>query len=133
MIPTLQWCKPQKFSSNLLTDGVNWITRLPNLKLHSLTVFNIRKTLPHGIDEFQTSINPVFQPFCEEDDNYDGSDYSPPSPRDLHFSQSESESSNTVVMPVVVIEAVNLKEQLPDMKAKLDQLLWEKRKKGGAN
>jgi len=36
--------------------------------------------------EFQIYINPAFQPFQAEDDNYDGSDSSPTSPIDLHFS-----------------------------------------------
>jgi len=77
------------------------------------------------MDEFQTYINPVFQPFGAEDDSYDNSDSSATSPRDFHFSQSETESSNRVVMPVMVIEAINLEEQLADMTAKLDELSKE--------
>jgi len=47
----------------------------------------------------------------------------------LHFSQSEIESSNTAIMPVIVIEAINLEKQLADMKAKLDRLSKESAKK----
>jgi len=50
--PTLQSCKTQKFGSNFLVDGGNQIACLPNLKLHSITVFNTRKTLPREMDEF---------------------------------------------------------------------------------
>jgi len=60
VIPTLQSHKTQKFGSSLLANGVNRIACLPNLKLHSLIVFKIRKTLPHGMDEFQTYNNPIF-------------------------------------------------------------------------
>ena len=50
--PTLQSRKTQKIGSNLPFDGVNQTTCFPNLKLKPLTVFDIRKTLPHGMDEF---------------------------------------------------------------------------------
>jgi len=81
------------------------------------------------MDEFQTYINPAFQRFGAEDDNYDGSDSSLTTSRDLHFFQSETESSNTVVMPVMVIEAINLEEQLADMKAKFNKLSKESAEK----
>ena len=66
------------------------------------------------MNEFQTYINHVFQLFGVEDDN--NSD----SPRDLHFSQSKTESSNTIVMSVIVMEVVNLEEQVTYIKTKLD-------------
>jgi len=47
----------------------------------------------------------------------------------LHFFQSETKSSNTVIMPVMVIEAVNLEEQLADIKANLDKLSKESAEK----
>ena len=62
----------------------------------------------------------------EEDDDYGGSDSSPASARDSLFSQVEIESSDTIVMPVVVIEPANLKEQLTDT---LDTLSKESEEK----
>ena len=50
--PTLQSRKTQNFGFNLPADGVDQIACLPNLKLKSLVVFNMRKTLPGGLDEF---------------------------------------------------------------------------------
>jgi len=61
--PTLKSSKAQKFGSNLPSNGVNQAACLLNLKLKPLTTFNIRKTLVHGINEFQIYINPAFQPF----------------------------------------------------------------------
>jgi len=126
--PTLQSRKTQKFGSNLPSDGVNQTTCLPNLKLKPLAIFNIRKILPCGLDKFQTYINPVFQPFSEEDDEYGSSDSSPTSSRDLVFSQVEVESSDIVIMPVMMIETINLEEQLADMNT-LDRLSKENAKK----
>ena len=91
--PTLQSCKTQ--SSNLPADEVNQTVFLPNLKPKPFDVFNMRKTLPCALDEFQAYTNNVFQPFDEEDD-YGGSDSSPASPRDSLFSQVEVKSSNIV-------------------------------------
>ena len=50
--PTLQSHKTQNFGFNLPTDGINQTACLPNLKLKPLAIFNIRKTLPCGLDEF---------------------------------------------------------------------------------
>ena len=107
---TLQSHKTQKFDSNLPSDGVRQTACLSNMKLKPLTACNTRKTSPQGMDEFQTYINPAFQPFGAEDDNYDGSDSSPTSPTDLHLSESETESSNIDAMLVMVTEAMNLDE-----------------------
>ena len=60
MALTVQSRKNQNLSSNLPSDGVNKITRVPNLKLNSITIFNMRKTLSPGIDEFQAYIDPCF-------------------------------------------------------------------------
>jgi len=54
------------------------------------------------------------------------SNNSPTALRNLHFSQSEMESSNIVLMPVMVTEDVNLEEQLGDMKVAMDRILKEK-------
>ena len=127
--PTLQSRKTQNFGFNLLADGVNQTACLPNLKLKTLAIFNIKKALPCGIEKFQTYINPIFQPISEEDDDYGSSSSSPTSSRDSVFSQVEVESSDTVIMPVMVTETVNLEEQLADMKATLDRLSKENAKK----
>ena len=74
--PILQSCKTQKFGSNLPVDGINQTAFLPNLKLKPFAIFNIRKTLPCELDEFQTYIHPIFQPFNEEDNEHDSSDSS---------------------------------------------------------
>jgi len=79
--PTLQSRKTQKFGSNLPINEVNQTVCLPKLKLKPLAIFNMRKTLPHGLEEFQTYINPIFQSISEEDDDYDTSDSSPTSSR----------------------------------------------------
>ena len=41
------------------------------------------------------------------------------------LSHAEIESSNTVVMPVMVTEVTNIEEQLASMKATMDKLLKE--------
>jgi len=120
--PTLQSRKTQKFGSNLPTNGVNQTTCLPKWKLKPLAIFNMRKTLPYGLDEFQSYINPAFQPFDEEDDDYGSSNSALTSPRDSLFSQVEVESSDTIVMPVMVIDAINLEEELASMKVTLERL-----------
>ena len=125
MGPTLQSRKAQNPSFTLPVDGINQIACLPNLKLNSVDVFNMRKTSPYGLDEFQAYTNPIFQNFDEEDNDYDSSDSSPTSPRDLLFSQVETESYDTVVMPTMVTEAINLEEELATMKATVERLSKE--------
>ena len=73
------------------------------------------------MDELQTQANLTFQPFGEEDHGYTSSDSSPPSPRELVV-ESETESSNFVSMPAMVMEATTVEEQLADMKATLEGL-----------
>jgi len=114
--------KNHNFGSNLTVDGVNQNAYLPSFKLKSLDVFNISKTLSCRLDEFQAYTNPIFQPFCEEDDNYGSNNSSLASPRDSFFAQVELESSNAIIILVLVIEATNLEEQLADIKVTLDRL-----------
>jgi len=83
---TFQSHKHQNFGSTLHTDGVIQTAYLPNLKLKYLTIFNVRKTLSYALDEFQPYNNPIFQLFGADNDTYDGSDSSPTSTRDSHFS-----------------------------------------------
>ena len=82
----------------------------------------MRKTPSYGLDEFQSYTNPVFQPFDKEDDDYGSNDSSLTSPRDTLFSQVEVESSDTIVMPVMVTEDLNLEEELANMKVTLKRL-----------
>jgi len=81
------------------------------------------------MDELQAHINPTFQPFGLEDDGYSSSNSSAATPKESPSSHVEVESSDTVVMPVMVTEAVNIEEQLASMKATLDRLSKESAEK----
>ena len=70
MALTLQSCKTQNFGVNLPANEVNETACLPNLKLKTLGIFNIKKAPPRGLKRFQTYINPIFRPFSEEDHDY---------------------------------------------------------------
>jgi len=50
--PTLQSRKIQNFGFNLPADRVNQTACLPNLKLKTLAIFNIKKVLPCGLEKF---------------------------------------------------------------------------------
>jgi len=52
-----------------------------------------------------------------------------PSSKESLFLHAEAESSDTVIMPVMVTNAANIKEQLTSMKATLDRLSRESSKK----
>jgi len=82
----------------------------------------MRKTLPCELDEFHAYTNNVFQPFNEEDDDYGSSDSSPTSPRD-------SQSSDSIIMPVMVTNAITLEEELTNMKVTLERLSKEREEK----
>jgi len=83
MAPTLQSHETQTSGSILRADKVNQTACLSNLKLKSLANFNIRKTLPRGMDEFYIYTTPVCQPIGMGDDYYDSND-SATFLRDLH-------------------------------------------------
>jgi len=70
-------------------------------------------------DEIQ-KLNLQF-PICEVEDYY-SSDTSPPLPKGARMSEIETESSDTVIMPVMMTRAANLEEQLASMMATLDRL-----------
>ena len=72
--------------------------------------------------------NPTFQPFGVQDHGYTNSDSSRASLREL-VAQSETESSNSVIVPVMVTEVTNVEEQLANMKATLERLAKENREK----
>jgi len=67
-------------------------------------------------------------PFFEVEDYY-SSDFSASSPRKAALAQSEAESSPTVIMPAMMIEAVNFEEEFACMKAMLERLFRESAKK----
>ena len=71
---TLPSHKMQNFSCNLLATGINQSACLPNLKLKSLAVLNMGKTISHGMDGFQGYTYPIFRPFGLENDDYVYSD-----------------------------------------------------------
>jgi len=60
-----------------------------------------------------------------EDDGYSSNDSSAATPKESPASHVEVESFNTVVLPIMVIEATNIEEQLASMKATLDRLSKE--------
>ena len=119
--------KTQIFSSKV-SNGVDQ-TAVQALKQKSISVFNLPQIIPRGMDELQAHINPAFQPFGLEDDGYSSSDSSSATPKESPASHVEVESSDTVVMPVMVTEAANIEEQLASMKAALDRLSKERAKK----
>ena len=96
-------------------DGVTQIA-LDALKQRSVTGFNMPQTIPRGMDELQTHTNPAFQPFNLANDGYSSSDSSLSSSKESLFLHAEVESSDTVVMPVMVTNATNIKEQRESMK-----------------
>jgi len=81
------------------------------------------------MDELQTHTNPTFYPFGLEDDGYSCSDSSLTSSKKSLSSHAEAESSDIIIMLVMVIEAANFEKQLASMKAALDRLSKESAKK----
>ena len=77
------------------------------------------------MDELKTHANPTFEPFNIEDDGYSSSDFSLASTKGSLSTNADVESSNTVIMLVLVTAATNLKEQLASMKDILDKLSKE--------
>jgi len=67
-------------------------------------------------------------PVCELEDYY-SSDFSVPSPKEARMLEIEAESSDIIIMPVMMIGAANLKEQLASMKATLDRISKESAEK----
>jgi len=107
-----------------IANGVTQIA-FDALKQKSVASFNMPQTIPRGMDELQIHTNPAFQPFNLADDGYSSNDSSLSSSKESLFLHAETESFNTVVMPVMVIEAANVEEQLVSMKATLDRLSRE--------
>jgi len=67
-------------------------------------------------------------PFFEVEDYYN-SDSSASPPKKMGFSQSEAESSQTLIMPAMMIGAVNLEEEFASMKATLEGVSKESAEK----
>jgi len=74
------------------------------------------------MDELQTPIS-LSNPFNLSDDGYWNSFL--PSLKGSLFLQFETESFDTVIMPIMVTEAANVEQQLASMKATLDDLSRE--------
>jgi len=75
------------------------------------------------MDDLQSHTNPTFQSFNLTHDGHSSSDFSLSSSEELLFLHAEIESSDAIIMPVMVIEAANIEEQ--SMKATLDRLSRE--------
>ena len=119
--------KIQNFSFKV-SNGVDQSTAQP-LKQKSTAVFDLPQIIPRGMDELQDHINLGFKPFGLKDDGYSSSDFFAATPKESAASHVEVESSDTVIMPVMVTDAANIKEKLGGMKATLDRLLQESAEK----
>jgi len=75
-----------------------------------------------GLHEIETHTNTAFKPFNLEGDGCSSSDSSLASWKGSFSSHAKTESSDTVIMPVMVTGATNLEEQLASMKATPDRL-----------
>jgi len=111
-----------------VSDGVNQIASNV-LKQKSVAGFIMPQAIPRGMDELQTHTNRAFQPFNFKYDGYSSSDSSLGLSKGSLSSHVEVESSNTVIMPVMVIAATNVEEQLASMKATLNRLSKESAEK----
>ena len=74
------------------------------------------------MDEFQTHTNPSFLAFGLEANGYSSSDSSSTSSKKSVSFYAKVESSATLIMLVMMTEAVNFEEQLASTKATLDRL-----------
>jgi len=110
----LQSRQIQIFESKI-SNGVKQAMSLA-LEQKSVAGLNMLQTIPHGMDELQTHTNPTFQPFGMDNDGYLSSDSSSIPSKEPRSSHAEVESSNTVIMPIIVMEATNFEEQLVSMK-----------------
>ena len=81
------------------------------------------------MDELQTHTNPTFLAFGLEANGYSSSDSSSTSSKKSLSFYAEVESSATLIMLVMMTEAVNFEEQLASMKATLDLLSKESAEK----
>ena len=78
--------------------------------------------IPYGMDELQTHTNPTFKPFGFQANVYSSSDSSSTSSKKSLSIYAEVESSDTVIMLVIMMEVVTFKKQLASMKATLHRL-----------
>ena len=124
---TSQSCKITNGDSKVI-DKVNQIAS-HTLKQKSIASFITPQTIACGIDILQTHTTPTFQPFDLANDGYLSSDSSMSSSKKSLFLYVEVESSNTVIISVMVTEADNAKEQLASIKATLDKLSRESAEK----
>jgi len=66
------------------------------------------QTIRHTLHELQTHTNPTSHPFGLEDDAYSSGDFSLVSSKESLFSHAKAETSNTIIMLVIVIRVANL-------------------------
>ena len=67
-------------------------------------------------------------PVCEVEDYYSSSSSSP-SPKGARMSETEVESTKTVVMPAMMTDATTLEEEMANMKAVLEKLTRDNEEK----
>jgi len=96
-----------------------------SLKQKSIVGYNMPQTISRGMDELQTHTNLTFQPIDLEDYGYSSSASSLLSSKESLLLHDEVESSNTIIMPVMLTEVTNIEEQLGSMKATRGKLLKE--------
>ena len=85
--------------------------------------------IPRGMDELQTHTNPTFFAFGLEANGYSSSDSASTSSKKSVSFYAKVESSATLIMLVMMTEAVNFEEQLASTKATLDLLSKESAEK----
>jgi len=104
---TSQSCKSTNGNFEI-SDEVSQIASYPS-KQKSVVGFNMLQTMPRGMDELQTHTNTTFQPIDLENDGYSSSASSLLSSKESLLSHADVESSNIIIMPVMVIEVANMK------------------------
>ena len=120
-------CKIQNLSSNLPKE-------VDQIAPHSLNPkfvvgFNLHQIVFHKMDRsmLQAYANPIYQSFGVKDHGFSSSDISTTYPRESTFPWSETESFNTVIILLIVVETTNLEKQLTSIKATLEMLTKKSR------
>jgi len=93
-----------------VSNGVDQ-SSVHSLKQMSIVDFNLSQIIPHSMDELQAHTNTTFQPFGLKDDGYWSSSSFVATPKESPSSHGKVESSNAFIMPVMVTEVTNFKEQ----------------------
>jgi len=85
----------------------------------------MQQIVSYGANGLQIYADPTHQSFGMEDHGYTSNGSSPTSLRESLFSLLETESSNTIIMSVMVIEVMHEEEQLAIMQTTLERLAKE--------